>query len=166
MTNRALSIVHCALKIDRYWSMQLQQPKGSPAYWLALIFTHTGDSAVWIAIAAWLWHRQQIRAARAIATTVSAIALIVMLVKVAVRRKRPGDQRDVATMTLDQHSFPSGHAARSIGLALTLSSSAWPIGWAMIIGLARVVIGVHYLSDVIAGWSIGFILGLILRHRL
>ena len=152
--------------LDRRWSTRLQQPNDRVLYWLALIITHTGDSVVWIAIAAWLWRRRQIRAARAIVITVSVIALIVMLIKVAVRRKRPGDQRDVATMTLDQHSFPSGHAARSIGLAMTLSSSAWPIGWAMIIGLARVVIGVHYLSDVIAGWSIGFILGLILRHRL
>lgn len=166
MTNRTSSIVRCALKIDQHWSTRLQQPKGSAAYWLALIITHTGDSIVWIAIAAWLWRRRQICAARAIAITVSVIALNVMLIKVAVRRQRPNDQRAVATMTLDQHSFPSGHAARSIGLAMTLSSSAWPLGWATIIGLARVAIGVHYLSDVIAGWSIGFILGLILRRRL
>jgi membrane-associated phospholipid phosphatase len=49
---------------------------------------------------------------------------------------------------------------------MTLSSSPWPIGWAIAIGLARVMIAVHYLSDVIAGWSIGFIIDLILRHRL
>lgn len=155
------------MDFDRRWSARLQQPKGRPHYWLALLLAHTGDSLIWLALAAGLWRRGRKPIGRVMVLTVFLIATIVMLIKIVVRRKRPIDQRAVATMTLDQHSFPSGHAARSIGLAITLApSSPWPIGWAIGVGLARVIIGVHYLSDVIAGWGIGLIVGQILKFAI
>ncbi len=168
MMNWPLKIGHGALNIDRRWSARLHPPKTSVLYWIALLIAHTGDSIVWIGIAVGWWHRGRKWTASIIAITVIVIASIVTLIKVIVRRRRPSGQRSIATMTLDQHSFPSGHAARTIGLAVVLSpivpqSAPWSIGWAILIGIARIVVGVHYLSDVIAGWIMGFIMGIILR---
>jgi undecaprenyl-diphosphatase len=169
MTNEepGLDLVQWALKFDRHWSARLQQPKGRPRYWLALLLAHTGDGVVWLALAAGLWRRGRKPIGRTMAVTVFVVATIVMLIKIVVRRKRPLDQPAFATLTLDQHSFPSGHAARSIGLAIMLApSSPRALGWAIAVGLARVIIGAHYLSDVIAGWGIGLIIGQILKRMI
>lgn len=96
--------------------------------------------------------------------------LIKIIVKSAVCRPRP----DAALHLIEQGgwSFPSGHAITSIAvfgvlfLAL-LSSSAAEGGakkkalliccafLAFAIGLTRIYLGVHYPSDVAAGWSAG-----------
>ena len=33
------------------------------------------------------------------------------------------------------------------------------LAWAPLVGLARVAMGVHYLSDVLAGWILGLLVG-------
>lgn len=62
-------------------------------------------------------------------------------------------------------SFPSGHAMGSITLALVLVLLAWHTRWrwwiavpmaafVAMVGLARVYLGVHYPSDILAGWTV------------
>jgi len=66
----------------------------------------------------------------------------------------------------DPHSFPSGHAARMAMLAiLTLALGPWWLCllfflWAPLVMLARVAMGVHYLSDVIGGAVLGVAFGI------
>ncbi len=67
--------------------------------------------------------------------------------------RRPG-QTPVAT------SFPSGHAAAAAafatGVGLEMPALAAPVGvLAAAVGIARVVNGVHYPSDIIGGWAVG-----------
>jgi undecaprenyl-diphosphatase len=64
-------------------------------------------------------------------------------------------------------SFPSGHASNAaavylaIGWVLVRGGArpwiVWPpaIGFVLMVGLSRVVLGVHWPSDVIAGWCVG-----------
>jgi undecaprenyl-diphosphatase len=65
----------------------------------------------------------------------------------------------------DPHSFPSGHAARAIligVLAIGLGPGwlAILLGvWAPLVALARVAMGLHYLSDIVAGAVLGAIAG-------
>jgi membrane-associated phospholipid phosphatase len=70
-----------------------------------------------------------------------------------------------------QFSFPSGHAMVSAAFYFVLAYLVWRLvrGWrramlvgglialVLLIGLARLYLGVHYLSDVIAGYIVGFL---------
>ncbi len=88
------------------------------------------------------------------------------LIKDAVDRPRPGG----GLVSAAGSSFPSGHAAYStfyVWLAVTLVMRLRPamarasavvlagVGVAAAVGLSRVYLGVHYLSDVSAGWALG-----------
>jgi len=70
-------------------------------------------------------------------------------------------------------SFPSGHSANAtmmyVTLALTLVGpgrrTAWlaaAFGLAFLIGLSRMMLGVHWPSDVLAGWSFGLLWSMLL----
>jgi undecaprenyl-diphosphatase len=88
------------------------------------------------------------------------------LLKDAIDRPRP----DGGLVSASGSSFPSGHAAYStfyVWLAVTLVMRLRPgmarasavvlagVGVAAAIGLSRVYLNVHYLSDVSAGWALG-----------
>ncbi len=58
------------------------------------------------------------------------------------------------------YSFPSGHATTfaALGCAIFILDRKWGIGFiaaAIVIALARVVVGVHYPQDILAGFIIG-----------
>jgi len=87
-------------------------------------------------------------------------------IKDAVDRPRPPDP----VVSTSGSSFPSGHAAHSVfylWLAVTIVLRLRPgmargaavvtAGFVLtaLIGLSRVYLGVHYLSDVSAGWAMG-----------
>ena len=65
-------------------------------------------------------------------------------------------------------SFPSGHATTAMAVASALMILAWPTKWrwlsvaggaafTLCVGLSRIYLGVHYPSDVVAGWCVGTI---------
>ena len=91
------------------------------------------------------------------------------ILKLLVRRERPFDAIASAPPTLLAHptsfSFPSGDAALAAGAAVALGIVSprlrWPaLLFAAAVALSRVVVGVHYPSDVVAGAVIGMISGL------
>ena len=95
------------------------------------------------------------------------LAGVVLVIKFLVRRERPqGDWGGIYRNT-DPHSFPSGHAARAFLIAVIASAlaPAWLATllwiWAPLVALARVAMGVHYLSDVVAGAVLGMVVALI-----
>ncbi len=63
-------------------------------------------------------------------------------------------------------SFPSGHSLIFMAIAITVFRfhKSWGIVFiifAMIIGIFRIVVGIHWPIDVFTGWIIGIIIGLI-----
>lgn len=151
--------------------MALYVPAEKKALSLILkIFAHSGDSWFWLAglFISWLFSSGAWRA-RAVFLGVGLVfmAAAVILLKFTIRRPRPEGEWGSIYRITDPHSFPSGHAARSAALAVMglAIGPAWfgivLVIWAPWVGLSRVALGVHYLSDVLAGWLIGVLMGLI-----
>jgi undecaprenyl-diphosphatase len=67
----------------------------------------------------------------------------------------------------DPHSFPSGHAARAamlVVLGIGLGPAWLGFGllvWAPLVSLARVSMGLHYISDVVVGFVLGILTGVL-----
>ncbi len=141
---------------------------------LAKIVTTLGSAPVLIAVvlgsAAWLWRR----GAHLVLAVAPMLALGIAggaaaLTKTIVGRPRP--PIGLHLVTENEPSFPSGHTTDSTAVYLTLAlvvavtilrsprARAVVVAGAMAlsgaIGLSRLTLGVHWPSDVIAGWALG-----------
>lgn len=137
---------------------------------IAIFFAHSGDSWFWALalIIAWFFSNPAWRKWETVEFFgIAGLAAVVLAVKMLVKRKRPeGDWGEIYRNT-DPHSFPSGHAARAFLIAVlgTVLAPLWLAAvlwvWAPLVALARVAMGVHYLSDVVAGAILGIIVALL-----
>lgn len=145
-----------------------EQP--GPLRRLAILFAHSGDSWLILVVLGLIWLLgSDYWKTRAMVMAVGIVltAVLVFAIKLVVRRQRPeGDWGGIYRKT-DPHSFPSGHAARAMMLAV-LAIGMGPLWlailaavWAPLVTLARVAMGVHYLSDVVAGALLGAAAGVI-----
>jgi undecaprenyl-diphosphatase len=135
---------------------------------MAALLAHSGDSWFWLLGLAVLWLvGNPYWKSRAISLGIGILltAVIVMTTKFLVRRKRPEGNWGGIYRSTDPHSFPSGHAARAVMLAI-LAIALGPtwlaillLIWAPLVCLARVAMGLHFISDVLAGIAFGVIMG-------
>lgn len=115
-----------------------------------------------VALALVLLARRRWRDGLFAAIATGGAALLNMGTKRLFARDRPSLWESIAPETT--YSFPSGHAMGSMTLATVLVLLAWPtrLRWWVIgamavfvpmVGLSRVYLGVHYPSDILAGWT-------------
>jgi membrane-associated phospholipid phosphatase len=82
-----------------------------------------------------------------------------ILIKLVVRRKRPHHPDvEVKVGTPSSLSFPSAHATSSTAAAVLLcraTRSPLPLALVPLMATSRLVLGVHYPTDVIAGIAVG-----------
>jgi undecaprenyl-diphosphatase len=153
------------LELDARLSNQMRMAEKPGALRaIAVFLAHSGDSWFWAIglFAMWLsgnsfwkeWAVVQFG-------SICLLVVLVLLIKFGVKRKRPeGDWGKIYRLS-DPHSFPSGHAARAFLIATIaaglgpgwLAAVLWI--WAPLVALARVAMGVHYVSDVVAGAVLG-----------
>jgi undecaprenyl-diphosphatase len=94
-------------------------------------------------------------------------ALVAVGLKRLIGRQRPEGEWGLVYRSTDPHSFPSGHAARLTMLAVFSLGfgPAWLCAllflWAPAVALARVAMGVHYLSDMVGGALLGVVFGIV-----
>lgn len=95
--------------------------------------------------------------------------VLVGLLKLIFKRSRPnyGYISDYLDIKNDCYSFPSGHATRLSAFAVILFHYHFEMGlifsaFALFIGLDRIIVGVHYFLDVVSGYVLGILIGLML----
>ncbi len=142
---------------------------------LALIAAHSGDSPLWLigAIVALIWGNGAwwgFGGRVLIGTLVAGSAATAL--KWFFRRQRPPGDGLGFYSRFDRHAFPSGHAGRCACLAVLLAPllPLWGIAplasWVLMVGLARVALQVHFISDIVGGWIAGLLVGLVLQMML
>lgn len=151
---------------DMRWTQRLRlAERPGPARTLAALAAHSGDSWFWGLglLLVWALGDPSAKAwAARMLLGIAALAGLVLLIKLGVRRRRPEGKWGSIYRTTDPHSFPSGHAARAVLLAVLAAAWGPPwlaallIPWAPLVALSRVAMGLHYLSDIVAGAALGF----------
>ncbi len=115
-----------------------------------------------VAVFAGLLAAGRIRRATYFGLAVGGSALLNLLAKAVFVRERPSLWLSIAPE--HSYSFPSGHAMGAMSLAATIVLLVWYTPWrwpALVLGLAftawvgasRVYLGVHFPSDILAGWT-------------
>ena len=141
----------------------------APTLWLFRLVSRLGDWPAWVAVALLqplLQGQQGWLIAAHWGLTASIAALVYRLLKTRLFRERPYITFDTIRCTMppvDRYSFPSGHTLHAVMFScLTAASSPKllpiVIPLAVLIAISRVVLGLHYVSDVIVGALLGFVL--------
>lgn len=131
---------------------------------LAAVVTRFGGATLLLfALSVWFWVGDR----RKIATVVSyafVVLSLVLVLKTAFDVPRPPASVQLVTVERDPHAFPSGHAAAAAIVYGSLAAvydrldrrGITAVATAVaLVALSRVVLGVHYLGDVIAGVVLG-----------
>jgi undecaprenyl-diphosphatase len=140
-----------------------------------IVSTRGGDGWLWYALGAILLvyggaHRLEAIGAGASAALAGICTFRVL--KKASHRKRPCEIEPhcwAAILPPDKYSFPSGHSITAFGVAMSVGLF-YPelqiclLAAAFLISASRIILGMHFLSDVVAGTGIGILLGLISFH--
>jgi membrane-associated phospholipid phosphatase len=146
------------------WLHQFQTPQLDS---VAIFLTNTAGPLQMVIVSAILvgalYFLKRWRAATFLLFALGGSSAINFLLKLIFARDRP----DLwATVVMEaSYSFPSGHSMGSSAFAFSIIALLWNTKWrtpalfigiiyVVLIGLTRVYLGVHYPSDVIAGWCI------------
>jgi undecaprenyl-diphosphatase len=161
------------LRVDRSVSAALYAGNDRSMLVEALlqVTTAPGLSAVrgvvFLALLGWLVLRRAWWTGAWVFTTFALIGPLTSVLKELVGRQRPQFARGGAGY--ETLSYPSGHASGVATLVTVLLLLAWPLlapaarrAWlaagvalVLLVGLTRIWLGVHYLSDVVGGWALG-----------
>jgi undecaprenyl-diphosphatase len=152
----------------RAWILAHQNPV---VYKIAYIATWIGSPTVMVIVAiaagAWFYHSRGRSKAGVVVAAPATGGLLSGGLKVLYGRARPAG---AAIFNERTFAFPSGHAATSAAVMVTLCYVlareriiSWPVAIViggsvpLLVGLTRIYLDVHWTTDVVGGWAIGLL---------
>jgi undecaprenyl-diphosphatase len=135
------------------------------------VASRVGDGLVWyllLGLLPLMFGAAAIRPALVMMLTGAAGLLIYRRLKATLVRERPFIRHPGITLAmapLDRYSFPSGHTLHAVCFTCQAVAHFPVLAWvlvpiAVLIALSRVVLGLHYPTDVLAGAAIGGLLAI------
>jgi undecaprenyl-diphosphatase len=142
---------------------------------LMILMTRMGDGWLWYSLGLILFFFGGAHRFLAIGAAASAAVAGIFLFRALKRtskRKRPCEVEPhcwASILPPDKYSFPSGHSITAFAIAISIGMfypdlTGVLLAVAFLIASSRIILGMHFLSDVLAGSAIGTLLGLISYH--
>ena len=142
------------------------------------VFSLFGEELVLVVVSGFLYWCRDKRWGKTVAFNFLAVLMAGPLVKNLVLRRRPymdhpgirclrpvEPEADLMDIAAQGYSFPSMHASNTLGvygsLAMCVRKRRFTVLMAVLvfcIGFSRLLVGVHYPTDVLAGWALGALL--------
>jgi membrane-associated phospholipid phosphatase len=162
------------------WFTPLDRPGPVHVLWRTLVmggqFWLVGSAIVVVgAVRSWQWHAW--RPLLVTAAAVVALDFLLLGTKIVVGRTSP--HSNLNEVLAGGTSYPSGHTAHAtmcLVLMAVLGTTAqtpvrrWAVSaavlMAVVVGLCNLVLGYHWLSEVLAGWLLGALFVIAAAHRL
>jgi undecaprenyl-diphosphatase len=156
-----------------YWS--LLQRQRLPVHYAARYLSLSGDGYLQVMCVLWFafWpHESSSSLALWVAYVFAGERAVYFVLKNSLKRQRPPaalPSFEAAIKASDQFSFPSGHTSAAFVLVtvfglLDFTLFWFALVWAIGVGASRVILGVHYPSDIIAGASLGVSMVFLVTH--
>ncbi len=152
-------------RVDQHIVLTLNQWVASQpaAVYLAVLVAESGIVLLPLLLGVlWLWpgsdrtERRSVLLACVISFALALLAVVVLEHGHAIERPRPFVALPIALLVphAADSSFPSDHTLLGVALIGPLlwrrpHLGVWPLLWALLIGLARVAVGIHYPSDIV-----------------
>ena len=131
---------------------------------------HFALGALLLAVAFWCGNKKWARIFLSMLIALALAGLVGRGIKIATARARPSVKMEETShwsrFSSKYHSFPSGHVAASTAFFGVLFFASWRIALACIpipilIGVSRIYIAAHYLSDVVCAAILGILCALL-----
>ena len=164
---RLTTLQHIDNVVFQYLFNKAKHRDFRPIVWVS----RSGDGACYLLIAALLWWLDPVHGKLFSYVGLLAYALelpLFIVLKRLFKRPRPADlfgNFHAHIQPADKFSLPSGHTAAAFLMAVIVayfypSMAFLAYSWACLIGLSRILLGVHYPGDIIAGAALGTTIGL------
>jgi undecaprenyl-diphosphatase len=166
-TARTTLILRRAVELELGFCVSVNQTFSAPVIQrFFAVISRLGDGVFWYSLMLCLpllFGRQAIYVSLLMVAVGLVNLLIYKLIKRATERERPcsvNTQIRLGTAPLDHYSFPSGHTLHAVAFTIIATFFYPQLGWVLIpfaslVASSRVILGLHYPTDVAAGALIG-----------